>query len=75
MEGGAQNVIAKIHKNEQTLKYSELIEKEARINTLMTRYFRFLNKNLRLRAYLLNTELFNKIILFRNFYIPNGYSH
>ena len=37
----------------------------------MTEYFRFTNKNHRLQAELLNTALFNKIILSRNFYIPN----
>ena len=43
--------------------------------TLMTGYFRFINENPLLRAELLNTALFNRIILFKNFYIPNGYSH
>ena len=58
-----------------TLKINQRVFFIFYINTLMTGHFCFTNKNPRLRAELLNTALFNKIILFRNFYIQKGYSH
>ena len=65
------NIESTSHSHFNSLNFTKVFA----FNTLITGYFRFKNKNPRLRAELLNTALLNKTILFRNFYIPNGYSH